>query len=91
MAQGRHAWPALGRRPVQGRAGDVASGRSVRLPGLEQARSRGNDEARLREARGLEPGQERAGAPCGHLLTQTRHSAHLASVRWLLQPSAGRS
>jgi hypothetical protein len=28
MAQGRHAWPALGRRPVQGRAGDVASGLS---------------------------------------------------------------
>jgi hypothetical protein len=40
MAQGRHAWPALDRRPVQGRGGDVARGRSVRLPRLERKSAR---------------------------------------------------
>jgi hypothetical protein len=43
----------------------------------------------MREARGLEPGQSRAYAPCGPWLTQTRHAAPLASVRWLWPPSAG--
>jgi hypothetical protein len=36
MAHGRYAWPALDSRPVQGMACEVASGLSVRLPGLER-------------------------------------------------------
>jgi hypothetical protein len=40
----------------------------------------------MSEARGLEPGQSQAYAPCGHLLTQTGHSAPLKSVRLLLPP-----